>query len=582
MNRSYLCKRSQGFFGLWSIAIALAAMPPDRSHAQTIVATNPPTQITTETFYEIDVAYSIADDAIVQVQLFQMLENSWAFIDQVWEPVLDGSTSIAIPFYVPEEAEPEDNYLWQVILYNGSNWEKLDEEIFYPITVSANTPDVITGSNAPPEVQTNESYDVTVEYEISVDGIVQVQLLDSSWNVIDQDWTSVDSGSESATVTIDVPIDQPLADDSIWQIMLYRQDPNTWTKLDEIIAEGIAIVGNMGGPNLEWLPPGNSWALEWQDEFEGTGLPENWYPHLGTNPEEVSNEIAAAAAENRIPEYPLRYGPYDGNNAWMFSTGYGNHWLDGSGNLQLQIRADLNVDLAHGKKVESAYLMSGQPVAWDDSVPGTGVRWEGTLVSPGDGEIYISTRVKTNEMVGYSTWFAFWLFTQTQAYDRVPATGTEIDIIEIPIGEPAWMDGVFNVAHHWGVPTQAELNAGIKFSESLQYSGVIAESLADVTADEYHTYGLRWSADSMTTYVNGVETFTFPDNPPGNPVPAIPANPSDMMMMLTLEFEKDAWVDKTLDDQGDGRFQGTPLEEDANYRVMSRAQVDYVRIWRAQ
>ena len=51
-----------------------------------------------------------------------------------------------------------------------------------------------------------------------------------------------------------------------------------------------------------------------------------------------------------------------------------------------------------------------------------------------------------------------------------------------------------------------------------------------------------------------------------------------MMMLLTLEFEVDAWTSN----QGDGRVSGPFVSDNAQTRVMSRAVVDFVRVYKKQ
>ena len=80
-------------------------------------------------------------------------------------------------------------------------------------------------------------------------------------------------------------------------------------------------------------------------------------------------------------------------------------------------------------------LLSGYPEAWEKTEH-SNVRWAGKFVSPADGPVYhFNCRVRTDQVVGYSTWFAFWLFTETRAYNGNPFDGTEVDIVEIPKGK---------------------------------------------------------------------------------------------------------------------------------------------------
>jgi hypothetical protein len=77
--------------------------------------------------------------------------------------------------------------------------------------------------------------------------------------------------------------------------------------------------------------------------------------------------------------------------------------------------------------------MSGFPSTWDKTEP-SGVRWDGKFVGPTNGSVYISARIRSDQVLGYSSWFAFWLFSETRAYANDPRHGTEIDVVEIPKG----------------------------------------------------------------------------------------------------------------------------------------------------
>lgn len=314
----------------------------------------------------------------------------------------------------------------------------------------------------------------------------------------------------------------------------------------------LAVASNAAGPQTEWLPPGN-WQLDWADEFSGTGEISKWFPLLGYN----------APAFETNDRKGIRWSGSTEESSRMYSTRDGNHWLNGEGQLVMRIVTDKTQQNEHGNVVESAYLLSGYPQEWDSSEP-YGVKWGGKFVSAADGPLYISARVRSDQVVGHSTWFAFWLFTETRAYNGNPADGTEVDIVEIVKGAPNYMDKVFNVANHW------QLGGG---SESLQFwegGTPPSTSFVDVTDSAYHTYGIEWTLDYMKCYVDGNLFYTFTEN--------IPTDPVDMMMLLTLEFQPNAWDPN----QGDGRTTGPFISDGPDLREMSRAFVDHVRIYKKQ
>ncbi|MGZ0709468.1 glycoside hydrolase family 16 protein [Coraliomargarita sp. W4R53] len=299
----------------------------------------------------------------------------------------------------------------------------------------------------------------------------------------------------------------------------------------------------------EWLPEGD-WALDWSDEFSGSGEVDQWYPMLGYTPEEFAKN----------DEKGLRWNGPTEDTAQMYSARSDQHWLNGDGQLVIRAVSDKNDSNANGPKVRTAYLMSGYPNKWDSTEP-SNVKWDGKFVSPQDGALYISARVKTDQVVGHSTWFAFWLFSQTRAYNGNPVDGTEVDIIEIAKGAKSYLDHSFNVANHW-----AKSNG----SESKQFNPLSdppALSIVDVMDSEYHVYGIEWTTESMKCFVDGQLYYTFTEN--------IPSDPVDMMMLLTMEFQPNAWDPN----QGDGRVSGPYVSDTEDMREMSRALVDYVRVY---
>jgi hypothetical protein len=526
------------------VAAAFVFFSSSFASAQSINLNNAPTLMAPGSTHQVSVGYNSPSGGVVQIQLF---DSSWNLVDNGWKSVGQGNGSTNIQINVPSNAAVGDGYFWQGLVYT-SGWNKIHESLKTGVSIGAEQSDSLDMSNAPLMLQPGNTYTISTDYFLQSDGIVQLQIFDSAWNKLDSPWANVDAGSGTHTFTVNIPSTATPGDGYLWQGVVY--DP-TWDHTFSDVVGGVSVGGSVA--EYDPLPAGN-WELDWADEFSGVGEPEAWYPLIAYNHEEY-----ATATEKGI-----RWTGDTENTAWMYSTKSGNHWQDGEGNLVLRIVSNKTESNVHGDKVEAAYLLSGYPEAWDSSDPAANVRWAGKFVSPKETPLYISCRVRSDEVVGHSTWFAFWLFSETRAYNPDPTDGTEVDIIEIAKGAPDYLDKSFNVAHHW-------LQSG--GSESKQFntsSQPPSTQFVDVQDDQFHTYGLEWTTTKMTIYVDGVPCYTFTDN--------IPSDPFDMMLMLTMEFQVNAWDGN----QGDGRVSGPFVSDNSQMREMSRAYVDFVRVYKKQ
>lgn len=530
------------------LAIALGA---SSASALPITLVNPPTSATAGQACQASAYYESSVAGIVQIQL---LDASWKQVANAWRNVAAGSGTESFTLTIPSTTTPGTGYRWQALLYNSS-WSKNGEATVNSVTILP-APDSIT-LDAPLTVNAGSNIPVSVTYQQTTGGIVQVQLMDPSWNHVVDVWKTVSATSGTETLSLTVPASTPTGSGYRWQALLYDA---AWKKKTDLTVSNVAVQAQ----GTEWLPSG-TWSLEWSDEFNGAAgsatdsKVTKWYPMLGYTPTDFTNNA----------EKGLRWSGSTEDTARFYSTKVGNHWLDGQGNLLIRAVADKVAPAnANGTRVKSAYLMSGYPGSWDSSEP-TGVKWvagNGKFVSPKVGGVakdcYISARVRTDQVQGYSTWFAFWLFTETRPYDAVPSNGTEVDLIEIAKGAPTYLLKSFNVANHWNSSGGSESH---QFSAGTTPSST---SFVDVTDSNYHTYGIEWSQSSMKCTVDGKLYYTFTGN--------IPTDPVDMMMLLTLEFQPNAWDPN----QGDGRTAGPYVSDSSSMREMSRALIDYVRVYR--
>ncbi len=529
-------------------SLAISALLASVGYTQSISLSSPPSSVAAGQTVPVTVTYSGSSGGIVQVQL---VNSGWNQVASEWRNVSNSSGSETFQVAIPGSTAPAGGHRWQALLYNSS-WIKQGEDVFSPVTVTSAAASVAL--TAPSSINAGGTHSVTVDYNSPGGGIVAIQLFNSSWSMITQSYRNVPLGPGSELFNLTIPANTPAGSGYLWQAVLSN---SSWVKQKEAVQYNVTVNTQAG---TDYLPAGN-WNLEWQDEFTGSAgnatdpKITKWYPFLGYTPTDFANNT----------EKGLRWANgSDPNTAQMYSTKTGNHWRDGSGHLLIQAICDKTGPTnAQGKRVKAAYLLSGYPDRWDNTEP-TNVKWEpgnGKFVSPQGGDLYITARIRTDKVVGHSTWFAFWLFTETRAYNNVPSNGTEVDIIEVAKGAPSYMNKSFNVANHWGSSESKQFSVGTTPPST---------SFVDVTDSNYHTYAIQWSPTSMKCSVDGQVYYTFTDN--------IPTNPVDMMMLLTMEFQPNAWDPN----QGDGRTSGPKVSENTNTRVMSQALIDYVRVYRKQ
>jgi len=93
---------------------------------------------------------------------------------------------------------------------------------------------------------------------------------------------------------------------------------------------------------------------------------------------------------------------------------------------------------------------------------------------------------------GFDTWPAFWMLNTAAKAHGAPAG--EIDIVEY-IANPGFIDYIRSTLHDWGNNTAPAWSAN---RVSLPSDG------------NYHTYGLLWTAETMTFYYDRTVTFQAP------------------------------------------------------------------------
>ena len=266
--------------------------------------------------------------------------------------------------------------------------------------------------DGPKTLRAGEEYVLSLESNQNSAGIIQAQLMDPNWKKVAEKWTNIEKGNQETQLKIKIPSDATNGKGFFWQILLYDK---SWSKKAEKIVKGVEINNASVAPSTpkpnaqkmkddkassefefdsDWTPDGQ-WKIDWQDEFDGTGLPENWYPFLGYTPEDFANKT----------EKGIRWNGKDEDSSQMYSAKKGQHWLNGKGQLLLQISTDKTKSNANGARVNAAYLMTGFPEKWQKSEP-TNVKWAGKFFSPAKAPRYICARIKTDQLQGHSTWLS--------------------------------------------------------------------------------------------------------------------------------------------------------------------------------
>jgi hypothetical protein len=167
-----------------------------------------------------------------------------------------------------------------------------------------------------------------------------------------------------------------------------------------------------------------------------------------------------------------------------------------------------------GEAFKTSYLQT-----YDWKVPKS--QW--TTFGPGNGK-YIETRVMFSDMRAQGPWVGFWLFDPSNPYDGNPANGTEIDIMEYVVADR--LLNHYNVANHWG-PLKGAWGHETQLIDAGAYGVDLREG--------WHTFGLQWSPDKLTYYLDGQAVWSTTNGV---------ATGDGQALMLTVEYQRgpgDAW-----------------------------------------
>jgi Glycosyl hydrolases family 16 len=109
----------------------------------------------------------------------------------------------------------------------------------------------------------------------------------------------------------------------------------------------------------------------------------------------------------------------------------------------------------------------------------------------GFSQMYGYFEMKAKFPPGENTWPAFWLLNTAAKTGRAPAG--EIDVVEY-IANPRFSDYISTTLHDW----------------SQHKSVPMSHYRVNRPSDSFHTYGMMWTAKTMTFYFDGSVTFQTP------------------------------------------------------------------------
>ena len=167
------------------------------SNSNNSISWNPqPTSITSGA-NQISVEYNIDQAGLVLLQLFN---SDWDQIGQKYSSVAPGSDQITLSL-TPTSTPSQTNYLQAKLI--DSNWGNigvapLQVELNYGSNPVGNS---ISWSPQPTSI-TSGANQISVEYNIDQAGIVLLQLFNSDWDQIGQEYVSVSPGSDQVTLSL--------------------------------------------------------------------------------------------------------------------------------------------------------------------------------------------------------------------------------------------------------------------------------------------------------------------------------------------------------------------------------------------
>lgn len=249
---------------------------------------------------------------------------------------------------------------------------------------------------------------------------------------------SINKGSGFVTIGEQQLLSTPYVQmaNSAGNIVKTATDDTTW---------GLSI-NNTGVLTTFPFPKGYT-KLVWNDEFDGTGLPDDtkWGYEKGY----VRSSELQYYAEKRIE----------------------NSYQQG-GLLHIVARQDSSIIDGEMRPMSSASVITKGKAAW--------------LYG------YVEVRAKVPYMAGIGTWPAIWMMPRDDFYGGWPRSG-EIDILEYVASDYRYV--------HFSQHSYKYTNEnGANLHKT-------AKRYCPTAYTEFHTYGLQWTPETMVWYLDGVEKY---------------------------------------------------------------------------
>lgn len=214
--------------------------------ANSISWTNVPQSLNTGTTVTVDMEYSLQEGGLIYLLI---MDESWQKIGEVWETNLStGSHTISLPITVTGTPSLGNNYIQAQLL--DTNWgdigvENIQETIEGNTTVNSNA---LSWLNTPDFISTGSSYSVDISYNSTQPGLIYLILMDNNWSKIGEKWVTVNAGSGTETLDIEVTGNHS-AGNNYLQASLF--DVNWEPVGAEMIYEPI-VGGGSGINDLNW------------------------------------------------------------------------------------------------------------------------------------------------------------------------------------------------------------------------------------------------------------------------------------------------------------------------------------------